>query len=185
MRERAEGRPGRAGIQALAILVLAAALFFGTNPLLWQEPFEGLKTIFGHSAGPGPGLLTMGRLTLWGETFKGLFWDTCPTGGLAGSSLFVRTLCALALAYAVAVLIHSPHLDRRRFLACSALLALLLVFGVPKLWERYFLPGLPMLSLLAGYGAATFLRVVWPWIEETVRVGRRLESGDRGNAEGR
>jgi hypothetical protein len=185
MRARAEGRPGRAGIQALAVLVLAAALFFGTNPLLWQEPLAGLKLIFGHSAGPGPGLLTMGRLALWGETFKGLFWDTCPTGGLPESSLVTRALRGLALAYAVAVLVRSTHLDRRRFLACSALMALLLVFGVPKLWERYFLPGLPMLSLLAGYGAATFLRVVWPRIEETVRAGRRLESGDGGNAERR
>ncbi len=185
MRGRAEGRLGSAALQFAGALAIAAALFYGTNPLLWQEPLVGLKLIFGHSAGPGPGQWTTARVALWVESFKGLFWDTCPTGALPGSALFTRTLRALALVYALAVLARSTDPDRRRFLACSGLLALLLVFGVPKLWERYFLPGLPMLSLLAGYGAAMFLRVVWPRLEEVVHAGRKMESENGGNAERR
>jgi 4-amino-4-deoxy-L-arabinose transferase-like glycosyltransferase len=96
MRGRAERRLGSAGIQALAILVLAAALFFGTNPLLWQEPLAGLKTIFGHSAGPGPGLWTTARVALWVESFKGLFWIPARQEGRRFRRFFVRTLRALA-----------------------------------------------------------------------------------------
>jgi hypothetical protein len=168
LRVRSEGRRRLAYLFIPGlVLILALAIFYGTNPYLWRKP-SGVMSMLSNR--PGRSLSMF-------QVMAALFWDTLRPGGLENSAVFTRALRLAMLLYAAAILIRTRDLPRRLFLHGSFVFwgLLVLVVGVP--WERYYIYGLPMICILAGYGCEVACRLTWPWLRSAVEKGRRLAVG--------
>jgi hypothetical protein len=168
-------RRGRAPllVAALGAALLAGVTFWATNPALYRDPAGGLRAsldfltvqaqdmrwqspVFRYR--PLVAVEVLDR-TVWPLGFPAVTDETLPEPLSPGS--YGAPVVALGALVALLVLLSRPA-ERRPALPAAAvwtaLVYLALVWSVPIWWERWHLPLVLPLCLLAGLGLAALAR---------------------------
>ena len=160
-------------VAALGAALLAGVTFWATNPALYRDPAGGLRAsldfltvqardmrwqspVFRYR--PLVAVEVLDR-TVWPLGFPAVTDETLPEPLSPGS--YGAPVVALGALGALLVLLSRPADRRPALLAAAvwtALVYLALVWSVPIWWERWHLPLVLPLCLLAGLGLAALAR---------------------------
>ena len=160
-------------VAALGAALLAGVTFWATNPALYRDPAGGLRASLDFLTAQAQDMRGQSPVfryrplvavevldrTVWPVGFPAVTDETLPEPLSPGS--YGAPVVALGALGALLVLLSRPADSRPALLAAAvwtALVYLALVWSVPIWWERWHLPLVLPLCLLAGLGLAALAR---------------------------
>ena len=164
---------GRAAVGAVLAAGVGALVFVATNPALWADPWNGLNVSVGFLSEQAEGMrhtVPEFRSPLWvaAQMVDRVFW---PLGGprLVERSMpeplvpgtYGTPIVALGVMVALTGLLRGRQRVMVVAASWSALVFVALMLSLPTWWERWHLPLVPPLVLLAALGLERLPRAAW------------------------